>query len=133
MLSEREVLKVHMKKLKVLCSLFGVSVFCCMGLMTDVSARAETYDVGNKSEVHTYRSVSQYYYMSGIVTVINNDRYLSNLSISWSSNGSGQYSVGHGDYKYYNGTDSYKQYIAESRITVSGVTNKANLLCKVWW
>ena len=119
-----------MKKLKVFCSLFGVGALCCMGLMTDVNA-AVVYDVGDVSETHTYKSASQYYTINGLVTVINGNRNLGNVTYTWTQKGSATFSQG--SIVVVKKTENYILNKADSKIKIGGVTNTRSLQCKLDW
>ncbi|NBJ63793.1 hypothetical protein D5266_01120 [bacterium c-19] len=124
-----------MKRLKVLCSLFGVSVLCCMGLITDVNAqaRAVVYDTSANSSVHTYNTVKQYYVVTGTVTVVGTKSTISNVSVTWKSSGTGKYATDHGNVIPTLIRDNYRNYAGESRITINGVTKKSNLTAILRW
>lgn len=117
-----------MKKLKVLCSLFGVSVLCCMGLMTDVNA-AVVYDTSSRSKPpHQYNGVTQYFITSGTVTVGSSYNTVSHISHTWRSEGTGAYKVAHGDVKTTKSQPTYILFAGESRITVNNKTDKKQLV-----
>ena len=116
-----------MKKLKVLCSLFGVSVLCCMGLMTDVNA-AVVYDISERSRPpHKYNGVTQYFITSGTVTEGPTYNTVSYISHSWRSEGTGAYKVAHGDVITTKSQPTYILFAGESRITVNNKTDKKQL------
>lgn len=118
-----------MKKLKVLGSLLCMSVLCCMGLMTDVNARAEVFDISERSTTHTYKGVNHYFVTTGTVTVVSGRHSLSNVSSVWHSNGTGQYAVKNGTISMVKSEPTYRIYHGESKITVSGVTDTATISC----
>ncbi len=106
-----------------------------MGLMTDVNAQAwaVVYDTSANSGTHTYKTVKQYFVVTGTVSVVGTKSTISNVYVTWKSSGTGKYTTDHGNVVPTLLRDTYRYYEGESRITIDDTTNKAPLTAILRW